>query len=120
MTCWSAQQYNSTSSSASAVDDERCGLSGIGLILGAGLAILREFLRTPIESLLQRSVIDNSSQAYNRDYLIQRMEETVAQSDTAGLLLGLVRLDGFETFIELMPQSISQQVIRQVVQTMKN
>ena len=93
---------------------------GIGLILGAGLAILREFLRTPIESLLQRSVIDNSSQAYNRDYLIQRMEETVAQSDTAGLSLGLVRLDGFETFIELMPQSISQQVIRQVVQTMKN
>jgi diguanylate cyclase (GGDEF)-like protein len=93
---------------------------GLGLIFGTCFAIFREFLRTPIESLLQRSVIDNNSQAYNRDYLLQRMEETVALSDTAGMSLGLVRLDGFKTFIELMPHSISQHVIRQVVQTMKN
>ena len=93
---------------------------GLGVIVGAAFAFLREYLRTPLESLLVRSVIDNYSQAYNRDYLVQRMEETVTQSDIAGLSLGLVRLDGFETFIQLMPKSIAQQVLRKVVQTMKS
>lgn len=92
----------------------------LGVIVGAVLAILREFLRTPLESLLQRTIIDNASQAYNRDFVTQRMEETVMQSESSVLSLGLVRLDGFETFLQMMPASISQQVLRQVVHTMKN
>ena len=92
----------------------------LGLIVGAVLAILREFLRTPLESLLQRTIIDGASQAYNRDFVTQRLEETVLQSESAILALGMVRLDGFETFLQMMPVSISQQVLRQVVQTMKN
>lgn len=91
----------------------------LGLVMGAVLAIVREQLRTPLETFLQRSMVDNVSMAYNRRYFVDNLDEIVSRSDDKLVALGLVRLDNLENYLDVLPQPIIQKLLRQVTEVMR-
>jgi diguanylate cyclase (GGDEF)-like protein len=91
----------------------------LGLVMGAVLAIIREQLSTPIEAFLQRAWVDSISNAFNRKYIEDQLDETIADPMTEHLALSLVRLDGLSVLLDVLPQPIIQQVLRNVTDTMK-
>jgi diguanylate cyclase (GGDEF)-like protein len=91
----------------------------LGLVMGAVLAIIREQLSTPIEAFLQRAWVDSTSNAFNRKYIEDQLDDTIANPVTEHLALGLVKLDGLNVLLDVLPQPIIQQVLRNVTETMK-
>lgn len=91
----------------------------LGLAVGVALALVRELLRTPLESFLQQSTLDGVSLAFSRRTFERRLEESTAAVG-ATLSLCLVELQGLSNYIEMLPQPILQDVLRNVTQTLKN
>lgn len=92
----------------------------LGLVMGAVLAIIREQLRTPLEAFLARTQVDGSSSAYTRRYFEDNLDNFTGRSAEALVSLGLVRLDGLETYLQVMPQPIIQQLLRQITDVMRS
>jgi len=92
---------------------------GLGAIMGAVLAIIREQMRVPLETFLQRTSRDDDSQAFTRAYVEKRLDEAVTQSPTAVMSLGLVHLEGLDGYLDVMPQPVVQRILRQITQTMR-
>ena len=86
----------------------------LGLIMGAVLAIIREQLRTPLEAFMARTQIDTESNAYNRRYFEGKLGEVVAGSSQTLVTLGLVSLDGLPSYLQVLPQPLIQQFLRNV------
>jgi diguanylate cyclase (GGDEF)-like protein len=96
-------------------------LAGLaGVFLGLIIVTFKRVIQTPLETLLQHSVEDSESQAYNRPFIIRRLDEIVHQSENVAVSLGFIHLDGLDTFMQIMPRTISQQLLRQSVQIMRN
>ncbi|RME08262.1 MAG: diguanylate cyclase [Anaerolineae bacterium] len=91
----------------------------LGLLLGGVLAIIREQLRTPLEALLARTQIDSDSNVFNRRYFEDQVDEFVASAPDKLASLGLVRLENLATYLEVMPQPVIQQLLRQVTDVMR-
>lgn len=84
----------------------------LGLVIGAVLAIVRAQLITPIEAFLARSTTDNDSTAFTRRYFEQKLDETLDRK-RGSVSLGLVQLEGLQGFLDVVPQPIAQEVLRQ-------
>ena len=91
----------------------------LGLLLGAVLAIVREQLRTPLEALLERTQVDGISTAYNRRYFEDQLDDLTGRSADKLVSLGLVRLDGMGSYLQVMPQPVIQQLLRQITTIMR-
>ncbi len=91
----------------------------LGLAVGAVLAILREQLRTPLEAFLARTQLDSVSSAYNRRYFEDELDNFTGRSADSLVSLGLVRLEGLDNYLQVMPQPIVQQLLRQVTAIMR-
>jgi diguanylate cyclase (GGDEF)-like protein len=92
---------------------------GLGLVIGAVLAIIREQLRLPFEQLLQRSVMDRLSSAFTRRHFNRVMGEFLP-TNTGGAALGLIRLNGLQGVIETLPQPLAQQILRSSTDMLRN
>ncbi len=92
----------------------------LGIVMGAVLAIIREQLRTPLEAFLARTQVDSTSSAYNRRYFEDQLDDLTGRSAEALVSLGLVRLDGLTNYLQVMPQPIVQQLLRQITDIMRN
>lgn len=92
----------------------------LGLVMGAVLAIIREQLRTPLEAFLARTQIDSSSSAYNRRFFEDQLDDFTARSAESLVSLGLVRLDGLTNYLQVMPQPVIQQLLRQITDIMRS
>ncbi len=92
----------------------------LGAVVGGVLAILREQIRTPIEALRRRNIIDAASSAYSRRYFQRSLEEAQARSMTGNIGLGLIQLDGLSGLIETLPPILSQQVLFEVTRKLRN
>ncbi|MBU1661056.1 MAG: diguanylate cyclase [Chloroflexi bacterium] len=92
---------------------------GLGVILGAVLAIIREQMRVPLETFLQRTSQDDDSQAFTRAYVEARLDEAVTRTPDAVMSLGLVHLEGLDGYLDVMPQPVVQRILRQITQTMR-
>jgi diguanylate cyclase (GGDEF)-like protein len=90
----------------------------LGLALGAGLALVRELLRAPIDNFLQQSNLDSMSQALNRKAFEKRF--TQAAHGASELSLCLVQLDGLEQYEKVLPQPALQKILRGVTQNLQN
>jgi len=91
----------------------------LGLLLGGVLAIVREQLRTPLEAFLSRTQVDSESSAYNRRYFNDRLDDTIASSGGGLVSLGLVKLDGITDYLQLLPQPLIQQLMRQITDVIR-
>jgi diguanylate cyclase (GGDEF)-like protein len=92
----------------------------LGLIGGGLLAILREQVRTPLEALLRRNMLDGASSAYNRRYFQRCLEEEVARRGKGNLSLGVVRLEGLRDMIDTLPPVVTHRLLQQVTKTLRN
>jgi diguanylate cyclase (GGDEF)-like protein len=90
----------------------------LGLILGAGLAIIQEEMRVPLDAYRLRRSIDPVSAAYNRSYFMRCMEDELMKNE-GNLSLGLVQVNGLRGLIDTLPQPIVQQIMRHVTNTLK-
>jgi diguanylate cyclase (GGDEF)-like protein len=91
----------------------------IGLVVGAGLAILRESIQMTIDSYSQRLKIDRESTVYNRSYILNQLEQELSSSTNEEISFGLVRLEGIRGLSELVPQNLMQELLRQVANTLR-
>jgi diguanylate cyclase (GGDEF)-like protein len=92
-----------------------------GMVLGVSLAIIREQLLAPIEAFLHRSTIDEDTGVYSREYFDKKMEEALARSALVGFhTLGLIHLEGYVGYLDVIPKPLQQQVLRQVTKILKN
>jgi len=93
---------------------------GLGTIAGALLAIVREQLRTPLENLVQRSHVDSFSNAFTRQYVTSKLATELRKSEQTTLSFGLVRLEGLQRYMDVLPPALLQDVLRQVTTIMRN
>lgn len=91
----------------------------LGLVLGAGLAILREQLRIPLDALRQTTMLDGASAAYSRRYFLRRLEDEIGNPQNMPMALGLVHLHGLGDMIERLPLPVVQHLLRQVTRTLR-
>jgi diguanylate cyclase (GGDEF)-like protein len=52
-----------------------------GLVLGAGLAFLAEYLRSPLKPMASMNIIDNEIGVYNKHYFLQRLGTEIARAE---------------------------------------
>jgi len=64
-----------------------------GLVLGAGLAFLSEYLQAPLESIASLNVFDEETGAYNERYFRQRLAEEMSRAKRNKYPLSLVLMD---------------------------
>lgn len=91
----------------------------IGLVVGSGLAILREQLRAPLAALRERAAVDPTSMAYNRSYVIARLAE-LARNGGMPLALGLTQFDGLNDVIGTAPHAVNQGILRRITATFRD
>ena len=90
----------------------------IGAIVGLSLAFAREQMATTLEKLRERSIIDNVSSAYTREYFVRRVREQIAQDTKSTLSLGFINLRGLEEVSDALPQAIYDRVFRSITKTL--
>jgi diguanylate cyclase (GGDEF)-like protein len=90
----------------------------VGLVLGIGLAILNELMRTPFRSFLQRRTIDDESLALNRETFENDLKDAAVESNK-DFCLCLVQLEGLREYIDILPQSTLENVLRKVTQVLR-
>ncbi|MFM8321624.1 MAG: diguanylate cyclase domain-containing protein [Chloroflexota bacterium] len=92
----------------------------IGAVLGGVLVILREQIRTPIDALRRRTMIDTASSAYSRRYFERTLEETLARSPSGNVSLGLIQLDRLGDLVDTLPPVLSQDVLHEISRRLRN
>lgn len=88
----------------------------LGLVLGAGLAFLSEYLEAPLSSVVSVSIIDDETGIYNREYFLQRLgvEMTRARRNRQPLSLGLLRIDNLSLIRGANSSKVRAELLRQV------
>lgn len=91
----------------------------VGLALGIVLALLREMARTPLSSFVHQRNVDEMSMALNRKAFEQKLSE-MAFASPQDFSLCVVHLNGLADYINILPQSTLQRILRGVTQVLKN
>lgn len=91
----------------------------VGLALGVMLALTRELILAPIENFMKQRKIDPVSLALNRSTFDQKLAEA-AFASTNDFAFCLVRLEGLGKYINVLPQSSLQIILRHVNQILRN
>ena len=89
--------------------------AGIGLLAGLILLILREVLRVPLETLRERSITDKQSLAYTRKYIARSIVQEFVKKKDEPLAFGVIYLQGIEDLIDGLPDRITGNLMRGVV-----
>ncbi len=90
----------------------------IGIILGAGLALLRDQLQNSLDALRTRSSIDTVTTAFTRNHFERLLNQQVINKPDEVLSLGLINFRGLEEVADVLPPSIFNKVLRQEAQTL--
>lgn len=91
----------------------------VGLALGVILALIRELLRTPLESFVQQRSLDEASLALNRRAFEQKLSE-IASGSTQDFSLCVVHLNGLAQYMHALPQSAVQRILRGITKVLRN
>jgi len=90
-----------------------------GLLGGIVLAIIREQLSTSIDSLRMRSIIDNASGVYNQQHFLKLLRQQVSTKPNENLSIGLIKLNGLDEVLPVLPQSLEKRILQQSTQVLK-
>lgn len=85
----------------------------LGLVLGAALALVREHIRQPFNSVHARMRIDRPSSAYSQRYFKNRLEE-LTRNQVGDLSLGVIELEGLPDLKETLSKPAFQRLLRRV------
>lgn len=100
---------------------KNAGLAALlGTIVGIVLAFSREQLQNTIDKLRERSIIDVPSSAYTRVHFEKRLREELNSQPDANLSIGIINFRGLEEVADILPQPITDRLINQLTQTLKN
>jgi diguanylate cyclase (GGDEF)-like protein len=91
----------------------------VGLAVGVMLAIVRDLFQVPIENFMQQRKLDSASLALNRTVFEKELAEA-AFGSVIDFSLCVVHLDGLGDYINILPQSSLQKILRHVNQTLRN
>ncbi len=91
----------------------------VGLAMGVILALTRELIEAPIENFMQQRKTDPVSLALNRTVFEQELAE-IAFASTNDFSFCLVRLEGLGKYINVLPQSSLQTILRHINGTLRN
>jgi capsular polysaccharide biosynthesis protein len=89
--------------------------AGAGLIAGLLVVIARELIRSPLDTLRERSITDRESQAYTRKHALHTLNENLLKSPDDPLAFGVIQLYGLEEMAEGLPEGISATIHCEVV-----
>jgi len=95
----------------------------LGLGVGVALAFLNETLSSTIGNIMQQFALDEVSLALTRKTFERRLEAKASSRSTpiAGYLsLCMVQLEGLKEYIDILPRSSFQQILRDATTNMKN
>jgi diguanylate cyclase (GGDEF)-like protein len=94
--------------------------AAFGLALGAGLALLSEYLQIPLESTAKLNVFDVDTGTYTRQYFMQRLGEEIsrAKRNSYPLSLALMNVDSLGMMHSSSPQ-VRSQALRKVTALLK-
>jgi diguanylate cyclase (GGDEF)-like protein len=87
-----------------------------GLVLGAGLAFLSDYLETPLISAISMNIIDDETGVYNKEYFLRRLSEEMvrARRNRYPLSLGLMRVDNLALIKGGDSAKVRAEMLRQV------
>jgi diguanylate cyclase (GGDEF)-like protein len=91
----------------------------VGSALGVALALLRELLRAPIVNFMQQRKLDGMSSALNRRSFEESLKE-IAFASTTDFCLCLVRMEGLQDYLNILPQPTMQIILQHITHVMKN
>ena len=91
----------------------------IGLVIGVGLAIVRDQLSTTFDRMGERRTLDAESGALSRTSFERRVRQEMAGQPDAVMTLGLIQLNGIQDFYDSLPQAYINQIMRKVTETLK-
>ena len=94
--------------------------AGVGLLAGMVVVILKEQLRVPLETLRERSITDRASGAYNQRYFRRKLSEALARSPADPVALGLIRLDGLEDLVDLLPAPVLAELLQSTTTALRH
>ena len=92
---------------------------GMGLVAGMILAIVREQLQVTIETLRGRSRFDNLSGALSRAAFLRELQTELSDNPLNPLSLILIKLNGLDDIISVMPRSVEHKIMQQVSQILR-
>jgi len=90
--------------------------TALGLILGAGLAFLSEYLEAPLISAVSVNILDGETGVYNKEYFLQRLNEEMARArrNRYPLSVGLMRVDSLSLLKGVDALKVRAEILRQV------
>jgi diguanylate cyclase (GGDEF)-like protein len=91
----------------------------VGLAAGVMLALVRDLVQVPIENFMQQRKLDSMSLALNRAEFEHELAEA-AFGSVIDFSLCVVHLEGLGDYINVLPQSSLQKILRHVNQTLRN
>jgi diguanylate cyclase (GGDEF)-like protein len=91
----------------------------VGLVLGVGLALVRELIRAPIVQFMEDRKLDPESLALSRSEFEKRLDY-LALGSVTDLSLCIVHLDGLMDFIKVLPLPTVEDILRHVTKVLKN
>lgn len=91
---------------------------GLGLVLGAALALVREQVRAPLDAYRLRNSLDPDSLAFNRATFHQKMEDEMTR-EGGQVSVGLVQLNSLRGLLEALPEGMTQDLLRKVTDVLR-
>lgn len=94
---------------------------GLGLILGVALAVLLEYLQTPLKNLALVTLYDYESGAYTKAYFLQRLREEMirAKRHHYPLSLVVIKIDQSGTVNATFPGQVRTEMARELAAFLK-
>lgn len=91
----------------------------IGLALGIALALFRELLRTTINDFVEQRKLDTTSLALSHSTFEESLAK-MAFASTTDFSLCIVHLDGLSKYLDILPQTTLEVILRHVTQVHRN
>jgi len=92
---------------------------GLGLLLGAVIAILRDYLIISLESYRIRFQLDKVTGVYNRRRITKVLEDELTGTPDGILSVGMIELGGLVDIEDALPVAEYQSVLRQVTEILQ-
>ena len=91
----------------------------LGLVAGVVLAIIRGYLRLPVQLIRDRVQLDNASGAYTQRYLQRAVDEQI-QHGIEPTSCMLIHLDELKDYLDVLPEASANRLLRKVTSILRN
>ena len=91
----------------------------LGLFGGLALVIVREQLRSSLETFRQRIHLDNETGVYNKKYFSRLVEDELIRHPEDVLSIGIVELGGLRDIMDTFPIAALQRILQRVTESLR-